>query len=674
MSPTTKVSTNTSLYAGVEEMPFGNPDTTLNTIRSHAGESNEYLSIKKPIWQRVHHLYRQFRKDPMDPQFKGSDFFVVLDMYAATDKSDQQLVEFSSVDNNPANKDKARFITGNWENDFEQGRYADQESLMKTYMGLTGLGVLYFNGWNSEKLLPSLISVPTENVLMDPVGGKDPQNHRWVGFAMRYNLADMVADRKNFIPKVVEDYLANPYPTQNEYTQEVEEEENRMAGLDTYNTQASGEGVDMGEMANATKNTPGLGYVDVYDIYIVAQDKKFLVTCDQNMNRIFRVKELKPINPSGRQNVMDIEYPVIFRQFMPVFDSDPCGIAPYELVSHDQLNKSTMINLAKERIYKNLSSAMMVKAGSVDADDLSHDKNEVTQITLQENEKLSDVAQFTPVAPVPLNEMMTMIDLFNRQVADSTGVNDISLGNSQAEVETLGEVEIRSQNLNTRNRKRLEESIETRKRTAQLWFRQYQRHFKEADSREKTIQIQVGKTAVPYNITPQDFNSDIPSITVTSLALEAQDNRKKVKTLYSMLNSLQAMGDQEGMVNVIREILMKDGGVDESVVDEYVAQNPIIEIVKMENEVLAENVPLELLPEDDVMIRLRYQSRIPTDAGRQRYQDLVSRATEQMLEQQMAQQGATLQQEVRGGGAAAPGTEVRMGEGQKEEQFATEAI
>ena len=409
-------------------------------------------------------------------------------------------------------------------------------------------------------------------------------------------------------------------------------------------------------------DTAGLGYIDVYDIFIIAQDKKYLITCDQNMTRIFRCKELRPISASGRQSVTDIDYPVVFRQFMPIFDSDPCGMAPYELISHDQLNKSTMINLARERVYKNLSNAMLVKAGSVDASELTHDSNEITEIHLDDNERLGDVASFSPTAAVPLNEMMTLIDLFERQIADNTGVNDIAKGNPQAEVETLGEVEIRSQNLNTRNRKRLEESIETRKEQVRLWFTQYLRHFKEADSRKKTIMIQTGEIPVPYNLTPKDFNADIPNIVVKSIALDKAENQNRAKTLYSLLNTFQAMGDQDAVTNATREILMLEGGVEEHKLDKYAPESPLLQEIYLENEVLAENVPLELPLEADVLTRLRYQKNIPTDAGRKRYQDLIIRASEQRLEQQQAMQQQMLQQEMQGGGQMAPGTKNVLGE------------
>ena len=230
-------------------------------------------------------------------------------------------------------------------------------------------------------------------------------------------------------------------------------------------------------------------------------------------------------------------------------------------------------------------------------------------------------------------------------------------------------MQLRSQNLNIRNRKRLEESIAARKRTATLWLTEYKRHFTSSAARKKTIQIQIGDVRMPYQITAQDFSGDIPNIVVTSLALEQQDNQQKIKGLYSTLNGLQALGDRDAIANVLREILLLEGAVDEEEVNKYVPENPLIKIIEMENEVLAEDVELELLPTDDILLRLRHQHSIPTPAGQKRYQDLLARASETMLEQHLAMQERMVGQE-----AAGPGTEVRLGELEKAQTNAVPVI
>ena len=629
----------------------------LHQAASHAKESHDYIALKRPLWDKVRRLYREYQRDPFAPNFRGTDMFTVIDMFKATDRSDQQVLSFVSVDDNPANKDKAQYLTNNWINDFKQGKYADAEDDMKMNMYITGMGCLYFNGWDRQKLLPSMVSVPTDNLLLDPVGGADPQNHRWVGFAMRYNLAEMVADRKNFIPAVVEQYLRDPQPTRDAYTEELDTELNEMAGM--TNEVRDGERIEPEE----EKQTPELGVVDVYDMFITIHDKRFFITTDQQFTHLFRFQEMKPIAPSGRHSVRDILYPVVFRQFMPVYKNDPIGIAPYELISHDQINKSTLINLAKEKVYKNLSNAMMVKAGSVTADQLEHDRNEVTEVTLRDGERMGDVVAHAPVSPTPLNEILALIDLLEKQIADNTGVNATALGNPEQGAETLGELQIRSQNLNTRNRKRLTESINTRIKEAELWIVQYQRFFRAAGARKKTIQIQIGDARMPYTITPRDFNGDIPNIIVKSTVLEQQDNQQKIKGLYATLNGLQMLGDREAIANVLKEILLLEGAVEEEEVGKFVPENPVVKQIEMENEVLAENIELELLPTDDVLLRLRYQRDIPSDAGRKRYEDLLARAAELQLEEQLAAQEQLVGQQEQAG----PGTEVRLGEMEKEE-------
>lgn len=637
-------------------------EVLLGIIKGYVQEAHDYLEIKRPYWEQARLLYRDPKRDVFSNIHRGLDFFSVVSMYMATDRAEDNVVEFTPVDKSPSSRDFSRFLTNNWMDDFTNGGYEEVENQMKLNSYLTGMGALYFNGWDHQKILPTVVAVPTENILMDPVGGKNPQNHRFIGFAMRYSLSAMASNKKSFFPDAVMDFLENRQRTQDSYSEETEESLRRASGFNAApDTSADA------PYKKKTK-TPSTSYVDCYDIFVTYEDCRYLITADQGLSTIFRCDRLRPISPSERKNVAKIEYPVVFRQFMHVYENDPIGYSPYELVAHNQIQKSTITNLAIDRVSKNLTTGILVKTGKLSAGELAYSKDEVTEVDVPDGEELDSVAKVKPSIPTPLQEIHSLIQMFEKQIADTTGINDISLGN-QSDSDTLGEVQIRSRNLNVRNQSRLKESIDARKEMARQWFRSYQRHFSRSDSQKKTLSMQVGEVQFSYTLTPRDFNTDIPSVIVTSNTLQRPQNQEKIQNLYAVLNSVAALGDTDAFARIQREILRLSGSVDEEQLDQFVPKNPLLHIIEQENMALSagkDGIELELAPDADVLTRLKHQSNIPTKAGQKRYADLLQRVQELGLEQQMAQQSRGIEKEV----SVADGTENRIDKEPAQEQVA----
>ena len=312
---------------------------------------------------------------------------------------------------------------------------------------------------------------------------------------------------------------------------------------------------------------------------------------------------------------------------MPIYRSDPIGIAPYEIIASDQIIKSTMINLTQQRVAKNLTAPLIMRAGMIDKVPRGVNANDMYELNLPDGMRLSDVFTFGNTNPVPLNEIVTMIDLMNKQISDNTGVTDVKLGSPSPQPTPLGETNLRDEYSSIRRDRQLLGSEEAREDLVRRWFGMYQRHLTNSASQKKTIEIQIGEVSVPQTLSPAMFDADIPNIRVSTPALMQGKRQQKAQQLYALLNSLQATGDHEGIVHAQREILKLEGWEAEDI-DRLVPESPLVKIIRMENVRLAANIPLELPEDAEIHLRIRYQANIPTEAGRRRYQDLLIRFNE----------------------------------------------
>lgn len=637
-----------------------------DTLMRHIDESRDFMTQKRDKFEQIWHLYRKYNNDPYDDTLKGTDLFVVLDMYRAVDSSDRVIVDFHASDNKPSSVDKAGYLNKNFEYDWEFGKYAVADDEAKRQRDLNGCGVIYFNYWNKNTLMPEVTSVPTIKTLFDPEGGDDVQQHRWIGFAMRYTVADMLNDRE-FIQPAVQDYAKRPVVTKDSETEQDDRVEAEFADDDSRHDLQQGSSREMdpgqGEGRNAAKDI-----VDVYDIFTTFYDeksgkaRKYLLTVTQTGSHIFRCKEVRPTTAEEQKTPEKTRYPVVLKHFYPVFRSDPIGLSPADLISDKQVFKSTTLNSAKKLLYKNLSNPRAVVAGSLTAGQVHYDPDEIIEVALGEGQRsINDVISSMPAHNLNLSDVLNLLATVDKDIEEATGVNDVALGNSpeHSTSGTLGEIKVREQNINVRNRRRLMQTVMDMKRFTQIWYDEYRRNYRGAAAiRNKTIAIQVGETRSTYRVSAADFSETIPDIQPKSRILEKEEARAKAEHLYSILPHIQASGDRTTYNNALRKIVEYAGVYDENEVDLFTQTSTLDHAIEIENTILLSNRYIPLLPNqitpEGITQRLKKQNNIPSDAGRRRYGDLIAAANDLQLQEQDAMQ------QMMAGGEVAEGNSGQM--------------
>ena len=502
-----------------------------------------------------------------------------------------------------------------------------------------------FNRWNKHLLLPELRAVQTTAMLFDPEGSVNPQNHRWIGYAVRYNATDILSKQSDFNHDVVNailneatETIQDPKQKDIQQQQKVIDELNIPPSRISKNvTSTTGVEHDSGLDERNKKNkkiNKSLRIIECFDIFTILPDKegkqrKYLITIDQGQRYILRCVALKPTTAMERDNPTTIKYPVTFDHYSPSSYSDPIGINVFDLVEDKQAMHSTLINIMAKLVEKNHTGTIIAKKGTLLAENLQYATDHAIEVDMSNSptQSINELVSFMPQQKINIQDVAYLIDKFEAMVDRGTGIDANVIGQSDDNDRLLGEIKQLQNNANLRLKNGRVRTLEDRKTMWELWYKEYKRNFTGGSKEQKkTINIQVGSSTILHDLTQNDFDSEYPIIEIRSMILDTETQDIRYRTLYQLLPQIQALGDPIAFRETMREIMRTSGSFDDDEIDKFVPRTSEEELIEKEIDILTQNIPIPLIPNSDIQSRMSRQMNIPTDAGRRRAIELLAMA------------------------------------------------
>ena len=614
-------------------------------------ESEKFIENKKPEIELGWDLYRNHTRGGLDGEIKGNTTWIVIDAMMSITSVFGKTVSFEAIDEKPLSKEKAEYLDRAFENDWVFGKY--QEAHREASLGkfLSGAGILYNNRFNERLLIPEFVNVNVESMLFDPQGGTNTDRMRWIGAAMIYSLQSMALD-KEFIKDAAVHFAQHGGRAQKDGTQRANEEAmNRSSGKLTTDPATTTEGGEKGSL---------LEDVPCFDIYLPVADRKsgkswkWLFTVDQDVKYIFRAKRIEPITDDERTDPSLVEYPFVLENFAAIFGNDPVGMSLPQLTKDKQVFHATTLNVAKKIWENNAALKQAVAAGTVSPEQLKgRGPDDILEIDLEgaQVNTIRDAVVQLQQHPINMADAERLMALVDRDLQKATGVNDIVLSEPSPSGERLGQTELRAAQTNTRTKAQLNIVLEGMKGMAKTWYNSYRRNYRGLSTiRKKEMSIAVGVTRETFTITKSDFDGRVPQIKVSSELVEMEKAREKVAIIQNAIPLIQGSGDMTKFNEATRKLLEASGLFSKDELNEITVRDPLSIIIDVQVDLLSADVPVQLLDTDPVRPRLERMLNIPTAAGRAYASQLLQRADEEMLQEEMAQETGLQESEVIGDG------------------------
>ena len=635
----------------IYELPLPKEEI-LAIIQNAVSQSDTYMSEKKSQIKDNYSFYSAFANVDKKRNMQGITTFVTIQLYNALENKDKLSVEFKPGNENPNTIEKSKFLTNNAENDYKVGRYEKEWKKAIFERFFTGIGVIHLNGWDSIRQLPIVTFVPTLNVLFDPEGGHEVNNHRWIGFTMEYKVSSLYEADKVFDRGQLEDLLKRINTldekdgSSNSRDDEIRVFLQNINGLNvTSTTESAGKIVNHEAIRN-------VGSLRCYDIYLSLLDKeskktyKYQITVNRGLTHILRCKRLNPLTKAEKANPDLVPFPVVLNQFIRVSDEEPIGLSVFDLVRNMQTMISTILNAGKDLVVKNLQGTLALKKGSINPNSINYASDEVVELEIAEHESIRDVISPMPVQNLNHSEIISLVDKIESNAEKVTGVSDAQLGIGDKSFETLGEAETAQNNSNIRHRDRIEQTLKAKVEFWEKWYRSYRANYKGKNSNLKEVNIQDGSVGITYKLKSNDFSSDHPIIVIKSKEFEKDQKRTQYLTLKEMIPYLSTTGGKTEIKEATLMMLKASDSFSQEEIERLVPKNYIEIIIESETNLLSQNIdvplPRDLTPEG-VMARIKMQSQIPTEAGLQRRIQLFQIATSMGLDSEVS--NMTQQQE-----------------------------
>lgn len=607
----------------------------LEQVKTMVSASNNYLDPKRREIERNWELFKQeSAADKTEVSIHGNVAFNAISLFLALEGEDEITVKFQEKSNKPSAKERAIFLTENAKNDFEVGEYSKQLKLAAFQKYFSGVGVLYFNRWNDRLFLPNLLHIPTINMLFDPKGTQDIQKHRWAGFYMQYFYDDLMQ---------ADDFIHDSVSKIMDERSQGAEDDDTVKSLEREQKRQQGYVNDEGTVDRV--NEKHLGVIEAIDLFTTIKKDdgnigKFLITVDRAMTRVIRLVEMKPVNEEEKKNPRKIQYPIVLNHFNPASQLEPIGMNIFDVTADKQVALSTILNLSKELLAKNLSNTLLYNKNVVDGNDLSVEQDKLIGIDVEQGSELSAAVLPLQLQQIRMGDVVNLIGQIEKQLDDSLGISSLTLGSGDADISTATQSQQVQQNANTRHADRIKNTLTSRKEMWKMWYDQYKRFYKNNNSsREKILATSTGYLYENIIIRRSTFANDYPDIEVRSKTLDAEQNSITYRLLTENLQNLSAIGNEYTLKEAMKEILKTSGSFEEEQLNKLIPTDPEYEMAMAEISLLAADEGVELLPIDNIEIRLQCQLNIPTEAGRKRRSDLLQAArAQQYTERMQAQQ------------------------------------
>ena len=601
----------------------------LNHVAGFVLASDNYTDTKK---QEIRENWQTYRKAslPRDQRLKNNMIYNAIQTYMDFDSVDDNKIDFEPTGDNILLKDKAIRITKTAEEDTiigEYDKYLEKAEFEKLF---TGLGVTMFCGWNKDKNYPIMTHVPTLSLLVDPKGGNNPQNHRFVGGRMRYDVNDLLNKKSGFIVDTVKELVEKYQSIEDSDTQETKTWLEALfklqtdTGADMNKSERDStlyDGMELKDYAKKVKADVQMGIVHTYDIFtrFTGEDgkaRKYKVVVDQGCNYILKIEELKGTTKAEKSNPMLVPYPIYFDHFYTVNDIDLYGQSLPNLLEDKQGNLSILLNSTKDLLLKNQMPTLMVKKGRLKPNQLIYDRDKIIEVESREGESIAEAATNLPMHNINLNEVLALMDKIEQQAERITGVSDATAGiGVQRGADTATQSKIIESNANTRIVKRIQRKLNAKRGIYYLWLKQVQMYYNSTGDKRRFVTIENGGATSTFPLNKEDFVSDMPLINPKSSYLEKLEGQKANVAITPMLSTIAETGDIAAY-NFGRRTVLKNSGIPEDEINKLISKSKEEIIIENQNILLSNNYKVELDDRVPLELRIKYQMGIDTDEGR----------------------------------------------------------
>ena len=592
--------------------------------------SDEYLSGKIQKIHENYQLWNRYQDERDLKDIKDYTIFYVIDTLISIDQKDELLVNFKTKSTSNIEKLRAEKIKNMAMIDSDEMEYQETRIEANFYSYFCGLGVRYNNKWNGYNQCPEFIAMKPTQLLLDPQGGKNIKNHRFIGFRAIYKRSDMKGEE--WIEKNVEEALKEMDDGDEEQKQD-RERENR----------------DFGYQSETERKIQMLeGKINVCDFFCRIQDgkdlKTYFITMTQRNGKILRIKEIEPITEEEKMYPEKIRFPVVFTRYAETIGADPIGKSVFDLIQDKQRTKSIVSNIMNQTIAKNVAETIVVK-GRVDLSDIDTSSDKVLAIpedTRNRQVSAGNIVTQLPKQYIDISAMQSMTHETDKEIDRLVAVNDSILGAGSTDAGTLGEAEQIQSNAGVRHEKRIHRQVKSEIDFWKVWLECYMRNYnggKSYTTEEKGVELE-------KKIEKSDLKNKILKIEIGSKILNERINRTKKMNLLSVQGAIQVVHAENKIAGKIyMRRLLRLGGEGEEEIMAMVPMDSIEIIIEQETEMLKQNIPIKLKDTDDPLSRVPFQMDINTSAGLNRRIDLkmaikkldIERAEQARIQKQMQQ-------------------------------------
>ena len=552
------------------EVQINNHAAVSDLLLNYKQLSDEYLSGKIANIQENYKMW--------------NEYFSVINTLIAIDKKDELLVNFTADSTSNLERLKAEKVKNIAMIDSDKMRYKKTRIQANLESYFCGLAVRYNNRWDGYHKCPEFIVVTPTQLILDPRGGKNIKNHRFIGFKTLYRRNDMQGEE--WIEKNVKEALKELDGGDEEQKQDRERRN-----------------IDFGYQSETERKIQMMeGKINVCDFFCRIQDgkdkKTYFITITQSNGQILRIKEIEPVTEEEKMYPEKIRFPVVFTRYAETIGADPIGKSVFDLLHDKQRTKSDILNRMEGMIRKN--------TGDVDLSDIDTSSDKV--IAIPEDAKNAQV----PAG----NDLRSMIEMKNQ---------------TDKEIEKLVAVN---------DSKRIQNQIESEIDFWKVWLECYIRNYKGGKSyitEKKGIRSQ-------KKIDKSDFQNNILKIEIRSKLLDERMNREKRMNLLSVQGTLQGVHAENKIAGkTFARELLRLGGTSEEDVMAFVPMDGIEIIIERENDMLKQDRYIKLQDTDDPLSRVSSQMDIDTPAGLKRRVELTmaikkldsERAEQERIQKQM---------------------------------------
>ena len=180
-----------------EDLPVPKKDLLRFVSDADQMSMNAFRARFQSIADRYKTYIRQDR-DPLRMNIHGNLTYTVLDAFLSLEYSYEISVKFQPNESLPISEERAEYRTAALKQDYEQGNYGAQIDRSRFFKYFSGVGVTLLDKWDITAQRPSMTAIPPNLLILDPEGGSDPENHRYIGLNVNYRASEMLKTNGEF--------------------------------------------------------------------------------------------------------------------------------------------------------------------------------------------------------------------------------------------------------------------------------------------------------------------------------------------------------------------------------------------------------------------------------------------------------------------------------------------